>query len=217
MEIFSIIFLRHGESEANLIDVFQGQSDTNLTERGRTQTRLLADRWKAQERRFDAILSSPLLRARQTAEIIQQKLESPVEFDSIWQERNTGKLTGMDRQEFINSELYHDFFTPYQPMGVTGESDFDLFLRGGRALSDLLNRPPGSYLVVSHGGLLNQVLHAIIGTTPQANGQGITFRLVNTGFAEFRYDPNSFRWTMVSFNDHAHLGDDEVDRTILEL
>jgi len=217
MEKFSFIFLRHGESEANLKDIFQGQSESNLTERGKMQVSLLGERWKAEGRQFDAIISSPLLRAKQTAEIIQQKLNCPLELDPVWKERDTGKLTGMNRQDYFNSNLYHDFFTPYQSMGEIGESDFELFLRGGRALDSLLKRNTGDYLVVSHGGLLNQVLHVIIGTTPQANGQGITFRLVNTGFAELRYDPCNYKWTLISFNDYAHLSTNDVDRNILEL
>lgn len=217
MEKFTIIFLRHGESEANLLDIFQGQSDTSLSKRGHAQVVQLAKRWLKEDIHFDTIISSPLVRARQTAEIIGDILGKKVELDPIWIERDTGKLTGMNRKEASNTSYFYDFFTPYQGMGETGESDFDLFLRAGKALTSLIKRPAGSYLVVSHGGILNQVLHVILGLGPQANGQGVTFRLVNTGFAKLTYDPARFKWTLAAFNDHAHLKNGDVDGSILEL
>ncbi len=216
MEKFTIVFMRHGESEANLNDTFQGQTDSCLTERGKAQVLSLVARWQAEGRHFDAIISSPLLRARQTAEMISNILMAPVEFDPDWLERDTGKLTGMNRQEAVDSPFFLDFFTPHHAMGETGESDFELFLRAGKALSQLLKRPAGNYLVVSHGGILNQVLRAIIGVTPQANGEGATFKLVNTGFAALTYDPAKFRWTITGFNDHAHLNSADMDKSMLD-
>lgn len=217
MEKYSIIFLRHGESKANLDGAFQGQRDTELTDRGKHQVLSLAEHWLSQGRHFDLIISSPLMRAKQTAEIMGKKFNTEVVLEQMWMERDTGKLTGMNRQEAKNSPYYLDFFTPYQSMGETGEGDFELFLRGGNSLNLLLKKPIGSYLVISHGGILNQVLHAIIGSTPQAMGQGVTFRLVNTGYAELTYDPALFKWTFVRLNDLTHLDLKDFDNSILNL
>ena len=66
----TITFLRHGESVGNLENRFQGHADYPLTEKGRSQARALAKWWNAEGISFNRACSSPLLRARETAEII---------------------------------------------------------------------------------------------------------------------------------------------------
>lgn len=69
---YHIVFLRHGESVGNAEDRFQGQADFPLTEKGRAQAKVRAERWLAEGVNFDRCISSPLLRSRQTAEIVTQ-------------------------------------------------------------------------------------------------------------------------------------------------
>jgi broad specificity phosphatase PhoE len=82
-----------------------------------------------------------------------------------------------------------------------------LFLRAGQALHGLLRRHPGSYLIVSHGGLLNQLMNAIIGIAPHVDPSGVRFRFENTAFARVIYFPHQHRWAIDALNDHAHLND----------
>ena len=72
---YDFVFLRHGESVGNAEERFQGQSDFPLTETGREQARALADRWLKEGMKFDLVVTSPLSRAKETAEIIAGKLE----------------------------------------------------------------------------------------------------------------------------------------------
>jgi broad specificity phosphatase PhoE len=104
------------------------------------------------------------------------------------------------RENFTHPE----FITPYDPVGVDGEGDWELFLRAGQALHNLLKREPARYLIVSHGGLLNKVLHAVVGVAPQAHNSGVRFRFDNTAFARLLYFPNQHRWAIERLNDHAH-------------
>jgi len=206
MKIFySFVFLRHGESLGNTENYFQGQSDTLLTEKGQRQVQRLAERWSDEKISFDKLFSSPLSRARITAEAIGTALGVPVEIDPVWVERDTGKLTQVDRNHTFDLPFFHDFYTPFDQMGETGEGDWDLYLRACAGIRNLVNRPPGSYLVVSHGGLLNQVMRAISGVTPQPNTMGVQFRFDNTGFTTVTYDPSSYRWTITCMNDTHHL------------
>ena len=76
--IHFITLLRHGESEGNISGVLQGQTDYPLTKTGIEQAQRLASTWKAQDVKFDLIISSPLLRASQTAQIIATNLGSPI-------------------------------------------------------------------------------------------------------------------------------------------
>ena len=205
---YFIVFLRHGESEGNAGGYVQGQSDYPLTQTGRQQAKALALRWKAEGVSFGLAISSPLSRARETAEIIANSLAIPLEFDPIWKERHTGKISGMRYEEADKLRKQRGFDNPYIPVGEEGEGDWALFLRAGRAIQALLSRPAGRYLVVSHGGILNQVMNAIVGATPHANSQGARFRFQNTAFATVQCFPTQHRWHILGLNDRAHWRQD---------
>lgn len=194
--LYEFTFLRHGQSVGNAEERFQGQADFPLTDAGRSQAAKLAKRWQQEGLSFDLAIASPLLRARETAEIISKALKTPLEFDGIWMERDNGKLAGLTHAEIRTISTEPEFYTPYQAFGETGEGDWALYLRGGKAVHALLQRPPGKYLIVSHGGLLNMVLYSIMGISPQANGHGIRFRFGNTAYARFSYVPERHRWHM---------------------
>lgn len=202
---FHITLLRHGESVGNAESRWQGQADFPLTDRGRAQAQALGDRWKREKMKFDFVISSPLLRARETAEIIASKLGLLVEFDPLWLERDNGEFAGLTQHEVRQNFEHPDFSTPYDPVGMDGEGDWELFLRAGQALHDLLKRDPARYLIVSHGGLLNQLMHTVVGIVPQANNAGTRFRFSNTAFAQLLYFPGQHRWAIDKLNDHAHL------------
>ena len=209
---FDIIFLRHGESVGNAESRWQGQADFPLTDKGRGQAQALADRWLAEGRSFDCILSSPLKRAKETADIIAEALDLPVETESVWLERNVGEVSGMTSDEVNRRYPNREFLTPYSAIvGDEGEGDWELYLRAGQALYQLLRRVPGKYLVVSHGGLLNQIMYAIVGITPQANFSGPRFRFKNTGFAHVNYFPKSHRWQIDALNDRSHWNGKDSD------
>ena len=204
-EYFDIIFLRHGESVGNAEARWQGQADYPLTKKGRRQARALAERWQNENRTFDTIITSPLRRASETAKIIASVLNLPLETDPIWAERFIGEAAGLTTKEVRQRFPERRFTNPYSAIIENeGEGDWELYLRSGRALQGLLRREPGKYLVVSHGGLLNQLMYAVVGTTPQANASGPRFRFKNTGFAYLIYYPDSHRWQIDAINDRAH-------------
>ena len=202
--VYALTFLRHGESVGNADGYFQGQNDFPLNETGRAQAKALAQRWVTDKATFDLVLSSPLSRARQTAETIASALSVPVELEPWWMERDNGILAGVKREDGHQVNPQPLFTNIYQPFARTGEGDWELYLRAGQALHHLLSRPPGEYLVVSHGGLLNQLMYAILGIVPQPNYAGARFRFSNTGFAVFIYFPDEHRWQVEVINDHSH-------------
>ncbi len=204
--IYHFVFVRHGESIGNAQSRWQGQSDYELTEKGRAQARALAARWKSEKMKFDLILASPLVRAKETAEIIASAVGTPVEIDHILLERHIGEIAGLTAEE-VRKRPQPPYVTPYDSIGGEGEGDWALFLRAGQALHSLLRRPPGSYLIVSHGGLLNQLMHAIIGVAPHVDPSGVRFRFDNTAFARVVYYPYQHRWAIEALNDRAHLNE----------
>lgn len=198
--MYLITLLRHGESEGNLSGVLQGQSDYSLTPAGVEQAQRLASFWKSEDMKFDLIVSSPLLRASQTAKIIAESLKVPVEYDPDWKERNFGRLQGAALHEIDQQVPPVDFFHPYEPIGGNGESQMDLYARASQALQKIIRQPSGSYLVVSHGGILNKALYVIMGITPQGHYNSPIFHFGNTGYAQFRYNSSSRQWAVLSLN-----------------
>lgn len=202
--IYHFVFLRHGESLGNAQSRWQGQSDYPLTEKGRAQANALAQRWQAEHQKFDLAIASPLTRAKETAEIIASALQVKLEIEAIWLERDIGEMEGLTAEE-VRKRPQPPYVTPYDAIGGDGEGDWALYLRAGRALHDLLRRPAGSYLIVSHGGLLNQLMHAIVGITHHADPGGVRFHFENAAFARVTYFPYKHRWAIDAVNDRAHL------------
>lgn len=204
--IFDLTFVRHGESVGNAENRFQGQADFPLSEKGRQQARALAEAWHVEGLTFDYVISSPLERARETAEIIARRLKlPPVELDPVWLERDNGKRSGMTWDEVQKHYPDPAFVNPYDKVAETGEGDWALYLRGGQAVQGLLLRQPGRYLISSHGAILNMVFYAIMGIAPQPNFQGPRFRLENTSYSRFVYYPDVHRWRVDVIGQRSHL------------
>jgi broad specificity phosphatase PhoE len=206
--VYQITLLRHGESVGNAENRLQGHSDFPLSEKGRAQAQVLAARWKLEGMIFDFVIASPLSRALETAQIIVTDLGlGDVETDPLWLERDMGRRSGMTMSEIRAQFTEAEFVNPFESWSENGESDWELYLRGGQALHKLLQRPPARYLVVSHGAILNKVFYSILGITPQPNYQGAHFRLGNTSFSTFTYNPQAHHWRVDVIGDTNHLRD----------
>ena len=207
-KLFQITLLRHAESVGNADGYHQGQTEFPLTERGRSQARALAEYWRSQNTVFDYCISSPQSRTSETAEIIAAALELEVEYDPIWMERDNGYYGGLQQDEARQLYPYPDFQPLYAPIGQTGESEWELFLRGGQAIQSVLHRQPSRYLIISHGAILNMTMRALMGIPPQANFQGARFKFRNTSFATLTYRPDVHEWLLLGVNQRPHWPED---------
>jgi 2,3-bisphosphoglycerate-dependent phosphoglycerate mutase len=196
---YRFTFLRHAESIGNRDGYIQGQHDYPLSPKGIDQTRKLTHKWLDQGFNFDLIISSTLTRAISTAEIIQSQIDAPIRTDPIWMERNMGKHQGVLREDFYQRPPRPFFQRMYDSPGETGESEWQLYLRAGNALQSLFKNPPGDYLIVSHGGLLNKVLYSIFGIKPHPNFPGLHFALTNTAYTRIEYNSDRNQWRMLDF------------------
>lgn len=139
----TLLLVRHGETDWNAEGRLQGHTDRPLNEHGRRQARALADRLAADD--IDAIYTSDLARARETAEILGERLGLPVESDPDLRERNWGNWEGLtgserDRVEYVGEDVE-----------AHGE-------RVVRAVRRIAERHPGQRIVVvTHGGSLRRV------------------------------------------------------------
>ncbi len=209
--LYQVTFLRHGESVGNAEERFQGHADFPLTEKGVAQARALATRWKKARVTFDQCISSPLLRARQTAEIIAGALQIPLDFDPDWMEINNGMIAGLTAEQALQVAPPPDHITPYTRYGRTGESRWELFLRAGRAIQHIVDRKPARYLVVAHGGILNMALYAILSIPLQADPAGPRFFFGNTIFTTFTYEAERHCWRMLEFGDRQHWKENRLE------
>ena len=205
---YEIIFLRHAQSVGNAEKRHQGQADFPLTDLGREQARALAAHWQNKNQHFDHILCSPLTRAEDTARILADTLDLEIHIDPVWMERDNGKLAGLLHEEALKKYPPPDFIPLYQPIAETGESQWELYLRAGKALNSILSRDPGRYLIVGHGGLFNMVMQAVVGLTPQPDFQGARFRFSNSGFTRVVYTPRDGRWDIQQHNIRPHWSDE---------
>ena len=94
-----ILVVRHGQSEADIMNRCEGRADFALTDLGQ-QAWLLAE-WIHREYTLDAIFSSTLNRAKQTAATIAETTKVPVTYDDDLMEQNNGVIAGMLREEAL--------------------------------------------------------------------------------------------------------------------
>jgi len=88
-----LILVRHGETPWNEVHRFQGISDIELSPKGTSQAKSLAESLKREP--LEAIYTSPLIRARQTAEQIARYHDCPLVIDEGLKELNQGQLEGL--------------------------------------------------------------------------------------------------------------------------
>jgi broad specificity phosphatase PhoE len=157
--VTTLLLVRHGETDWNRDLRWQGHSDTPLNERGRRQALELAEQLEPPDR----IYASDLARARQTAEILAERLGVPVQLDWRLRERSFGAWEGLTSAEI--EERYaadHSRWRAGEGPGASDAEGFDAFAaRVGSFLRDVLERHDGDeLLIVAHGGTI-RVIHAL--------------------------------------------------------
>lgn len=156
----TIIYVRHGENPANLTHQLSHRVvDHSLTDRGRRQAMLLAAHLAAgHEGRIDAVFSSPLRRARETADAIGAALRQPVRIIESLREFDVGDLDGRADEEAwrLHDAVFHAWLERRSDVAFAGgESLPALLARSTDALREVARRvPQGRAVVVGHGGIL---------------------------------------------------------------
>ena len=211
-----LVFVRHAESIGNVEGRWQGHSDYPLSNLGYIQAKQLERHLKA--RRFvpTHIYTSPLRRASQTADILVKSWSGDVtEWDEL-KEFDVGLVSGLTREE-AQRKLPHvdfDIEESRQLAGVEGaESLIARRDRGKRIVDKLVadHKNKNTVLVVSHGGILQHAIAALLGTR---RVWGYTTR--NTALFDFDVDTENWngegeqliRTTVCRinrFNDITHL------------
>jgi alpha-ribazole phosphatase/probable phosphoglycerate mutase len=157
--VTTIFLARHGESDWNVEKRFQGHRDRPLTERGREQAHALADLVGAEK--INAVYTSPLSRARETAEIVAARVGLKVVALPELREVDTGSWSGLSRADV--EARFPEGFAHWRSGGSAwenGESYDEMAERVIGALRKIAeDHPDGRVLVVSHGGPI-RAIHA---------------------------------------------------------
>jgi broad specificity phosphatase PhoE len=161
--VTTIYLARHGESDWNAANRFQGHSDRPLTDLGREQARALADLVAGEN--VEAIYASPLSRALETARIVAARTGLAVVEDEGLREVDTGSWSGLSRAEV--QERYPEGFERWTSGGA-GWEDGESYEEMAERVLAAVNRiaaahPGGRVLLVSHGGPIRAIQAAAEG------------------------------------------------------
>ena len=150
-----IYIVRHGETSWNAYKILQGHKPIELNERGREKARFLAEKVKNLE--FDRIISSDLLRAKETAEIINEQVHKEIIYDARLRSVDYGNLEGRYIPDITQEEWRIYNSTPEKFGAESVESVYNRI----KSLFDELAKTDESVLIVAHGGALRVISYYI--------------------------------------------------------
>lgn len=198
-----LLFARHGETDDNARLVFQGQGGKGLNRRGQAQAARLAARMRST--RLDAIVSSDLQRALETARAVAEACGLPPELDPDLREVDVGAWTGRSHAEI--EQLYPEEWAAWS-------RGLDVRRGGGETYGELADRveravarvcaahPNGRVLLVSHGGAIKAYVARLLGVS--AEGLRALAGVGNAGLTNIERDARG-RSRLHGWNDLAHL------------
>ncbi len=175
----SFFFIRHGETDWNRQELLQGHSDIPLNDTGRAQAAAAAITFASLPVRL--IVASPLLRAQETAEILNRHIKAKIIFEPDIRERNFGDLEGKGYEHFEKMKIeakeknlpVEENGAPCPPNAETYAQFRDRCLNGfARHLSDHADE----ILFVAHGGVYRSLQRSLkMPTSQSANCEPFLF------------------------------------------
>ena len=147
------VFIRHGQTDWNLKEMWQGQTDIPLNETGHSQARSAIS--ILSEKGISRIVSSPLIRAHKTAEIINTHLDVPLLVVDGLKERCIGILEGTVKDKSI---IATDWIVKAEIEKSEPADEFRT--RIANALHEILD-PKHTTLIVAHGGVYRIIMEMV--------------------------------------------------------
>ena len=205
-----LLLVRHGESMVTVERIVGGAvSCTGLSPLGRTQAERLRDRLAAgHEPVVQRLYSSTMPRAVETAEVLNEALVLPIEFDADLEEHRPGDADGLPWAEVEGRfGVYEGEKYPHRRLAPGAESPAEFHHRVGVALHRLVEANLGStVLVACHGGVIDVVFRAALGLPLRP---AYDLWTLNTSIPEWAathpVGVHPHRWRLVRYNDAAHL------------
>ena len=206
-----IVLVRHGEAECNLNRVVGGRKGcTGLTDRGRHQVGVLADRLyeTGELRQATALYASVLPRAIETAERLRPVVGpgptalGPVRQDCGLCELHPGECDGMVWEDVVDAFGVPDWDRdPGLPIAPGGESWTGFIVRASDAVRRIVERHRGELVVAAtHAGVIEACMIRFLGVAPEVYRRGWV-RIVHASMTEWEWVPADDRWILLRFND----------------
>ncbi len=186
--MIKIYLVRHCEAEGNKNRIFQGQSDTDISEKGAKQLEFLAERFR--DVPLDKIYASRLIRAQKTAKAIADIKVMDVQTNNDFIEINLGNLDGLPFDHIFDNypDLKHSWYNePYTFAPPSGETMQDVYTRAKNGLEKLILDPDNkdkTILIATHGCLLRNLMCSVLfddikrlGEVQGASNTGVTLLL----------------------------------------
>jgi broad specificity phosphatase PhoE len=201
-----LTLIRHGMTEWNTIGRFQGHSDIPLSDEGRCQAALLAP-YVATFPDIDVIVTSPLLRAVQTAEIVLPG--RPRLLEARLRELDFGEFEGRTRAQLERDPRWDGWVAdPFGRPAPGGESYRQLRTRADAWLVEARTRHPEAHvLAVSHSGTIQMLLSSLLGVEHPRWRKRIYLRHTSVSHVLFRGEEA----VLERVNDTRHLVPDGED------
>lgn len=204
--------VRHGDTVLSDEDRFAGETDVELSEKGREEARRLAERLKGEK--IAAVYASPLGRTVETARIIAEPHHLQVQPCDGFREISHGHWEGMKRHEVeekFPAEMAEWEKDPYTFAPAGGESGLAVTARALPALIDLVRKHSGqNILIVSHKATIRLLLSSLLGFDPRRYRDNLDQKPAALNIVDFR-DPARARLTL--FNDTSHYDEDAIPET----
>ena len=205
MNLVRVILVRHGETDWNQSRRIQGGgSDTPLNERGKEQAESLALRLKSE--RIQAVYSSPLQRARDTAQAIARYHQLEVGIEPSLKEIEVGELEGTPITEIgkhLDQLLTADRQGEAPPRMPGGESVTEVQQRAWSTIKRLVDKHPDGVLVaVSHYFVILTIICSVLNLPLSQIGR---FRIGAGSISTVTFEAQTTRLAL--FNDRCHLMD----------
>ena len=198
-----LYIIRHAEAEGNLYRIAQGQLDRTLTAKGNLQVDALAERFK--DIKIDALYSSDLTRAKQTAGAILKYHELELNTDARLREINVGICEGMsfgNMKKLDPESMYLFYNDPDKWRGEGAETFAQCTERMLKAVCDIAEANDGrTVAIVSHGMVIRSLLARVMNIKSEdiykvAHADNTAVSLLNYENGEFAVE---------FFNDNSHL------------
>ena len=152
-----IYLMRHGKDDEKRIG---GWSNAPLTDAGIKQVENARDFIVSRDLKIDRILTSDIARAKQTAEIINQTLNVPLEETKLLRELNKGNLNGLTRDEVPYKYYKYLNVKDVNVQYPAGESFKAFYNRIRRSLDEILKKD--NTLIVTHRGVINMIYFILL-------------------------------------------------------
>ncbi|HEY2973972.1 MAG TPA: histidine phosphatase family protein [Pyrinomonadaceae bacterium] len=201
-----VVIIRHGQSQGNAEGRFGGHTDTPLSPRGRRQAEATA-RALAPEK-LDAIYSSDLPRAIETATPLARLTGAPLENTEALRERSVGVMEGLTFEEAAEQhpEQYQALLRrDFEHVLLGGESYRQTLDRASRKLDEVIEQHKGGRIALfAHTGTICILILHLMGALDAPELKPVWIATANCGIARFELRDDGFVRVLV-INDTRHL------------